>query len=104
MSSTCIDIAVRRVGEALSFDSGRVGKGLPFLTERKGLPIAADVRRACEALAFGIDRHGEPLSFRCGIVCSVSSDFYLRVEPEVIWLLPDSADVVVYSNVTWTIE
>lgn len=82
MSNTCIDIAVGRVGETLSFKSARCGDGMSFTAER----------------------HGTPLSFKCGLVCSVGSEFYLRVEPEVIWLLPDSADVVVYSNVTWTVE
>lgn len=82
MSNSCIDIAVRRVGGILSFESTRLGEGMTFRAERQG----------------------GPMSFRCGLVCSVGTDYYLRVEPEVIWLLPDSADVVVYSNVTWTVE
>lgn len=104
MSSTCIDIAVKRIGGILSFEPERLGKDLSFLVERKNAPMAANVKRICEAIALGVGRQGEPLSFRCGIVCSVKSDFYLRVDPDVIWLLPDSADVAVYSNVTWTIE
>ena len=41
---------------------------------------------------------------RCGIICTVSEiGAYLRVVPEEIWLLPDSAEVIVYSNVDWVI-
>lgn len=104
MSDTCIDIAVRRVGDTLSFDLERSGKGLSFRIERKGLPIAADVRRSCGMPFVAVSRAGNPMLFKCGIVCSVRSEFYLHVKPEVIWLLPDNADVAVYSNVTWTIE
>lgn len=104
MSNTCIDIAVKRIGDALSFESSRLGEGVSFDVDRLGGPIGFLTRRSGDVLAFGTQRKGEPLSFRCGIVCSVGSDFYLRVEPEAIWLLPDSAEVAVYSNVTWYIE
>ena len=41
---------------------------------------------------------------RCGIICTVSEiGAYLRVVPDEIWLLPDSAEVIVYSNVDWVI-
>ena len=41
---------------------------------------------------------------RCGIICKVSEvAAYLRVVPDEIWLLPDSAEVIVYSNVDWVI-
>ena len=104
MSSTCIDIVVRRIGDALAFGTERLGDGVSFDTERLGGPMSLLVGRHGDALSFETKRNGEPLSFRCGIVCSVGSDFYLRVEPEAIWLLPDSAEVAVYSNVTWYVE
>lgn len=67
-----------------------------FSAERRGTVILATMERI-----------GKPVEFRCGLVCSVSDDFYLNVEPEYIWLLPEndfSEDVVIYSNVRWTIE
>lgn len=104
MSNTCIDIAVRRIGDILSFESERLGEVVSFRTERDGKGIDFTAHRASEMLDLGVRRNGEPMSFRCGLVCSVGSDFYLRVEPDAIWLLPDSAEVAVFSNVTWYIE
>lgn len=41
-----------------------------------------------------------------GIICTPNTEVYLFVEPEVIWLTPDtmSADFVVRSNTRWRIE
>ena len=83
--SSCIDIEIRRVGPEFEFSA-----------ERKG-----------NSFSFGTKRVGQEFDFKCGLVCSVGSEFYLRVPQEYIWLLPEndfSEDVVVYSNVTWTIE
>lgn len=48
-----------------------------------------------------------PIAIRCGLVCTVNDDSYLRIPTDNIWLIPDngfSQDVVVYSNVSWVIE
>jgi hypothetical protein len=41
-----------------------------------------------------------------GIICTPNTEVYLFVEPEVIWLTPDtmSADFMVRSNTKWIIE
>lgn len=82
--SSCIEIGVSRVGGGVEVSSARVGCSPSLSAERKG----------------------DVLSFRCGLVCTVASAYYLDVKPEVIWVLPESfsTDVVVYSNVTWHIE
>jgi len=82
MTTSCIDIRASRVGDGITVSASRVSDGI----------------------SVSASRIGEPMKFRCGLVCSVNDGAYLRVEPDVIWLLPDSADVVVYSNVTWRIE
>ena len=44
---------------------------------------------------------------QCGVVCSINTDFYLRVSHENIWLIPEngfSQDVIIYSNVDWYVE
>lgn len=83
--NTCIDISISRIGSPLSLSANRIGN----------------------ELSMTVERIGSPLSFRCGLVCSTSSDFYINVPTESIWLVPDndfSQDVVVYANVSWTIE
>ena len=41
-----------------------------------------------------------------GFICTPNTDVYLFVEPEVIWLSPEtlSADFAVRSNTNWRIE
>lgn len=83
--NTCINIEVKRIGDPISVSAERHGEGLSFSAKRIG----------------------EPLKFRCGLVCTIPQTRYLKVEPQTVWLLPEnafSADVVVYSNVTWRIE
>lgn len=105
--NSCIDISVGRIGDILNIGSERLGERMSIRTERNGKAMDIKAERVCEMLSFGSERHGEPMSFRCGLVCTVGSDFYLRVPQESIWLLPEndfSQDVVVYANVSWTIE
>lgn len=52
-------------------------------------------------------RVGLAPTFLFSQICKTSSKFYLKVEPELIWLTEDnnfSQDVEVRSNVEWTIE
>lgn len=115
--SCCLNISVKRIGEIMSFATEKRGKNLSFSIEgsspmafdvkRRDDEFEADVKRVGNVVSFDTLRRGKQLSFNCGLVCSLSDAFYLNVEPEVIWLIPDndfSQDVVVYSNVTWTIE
>lgn len=107
MQNTCIDIGVKRVGDALSFGLDRLGEDFGFAVERKDDVFAFNAVRDGEMLAFSMKRKGKPVEFRCGLVCSVNTAAYLKVEPETIWLMPSndfSQDVVVYANVTWRIE
>ena len=55
-------------------------------------------------LLLGGRRERPSIQIRSGIICNTETAAYLRVEPEVIWLLPDSAEVAVFSNVNWYIE
>ena len=69
--------------------------------------IDISVSRVGEGMRLNTSRTGHPIEIRCGLVCSIASDFYLKVPQESIWLLPDndfSQDVVVYANVSWTIK
>lgn len=107
MENTCIYILVKRIGDALSFACVRLSDALQLSINRRSKHIAIETTRSGEAITIITERIGEELSFRCGLVCSVSSAFYLDIPQESIWLLPEngfSQDVVVYANVKWTIE
>lgn len=105
--NSCVDINARRVGSIISPTLKRRGDVMSVQTERKGNGMSFLTKVMDMMVTFDGERVGEPLSFRCGLVCSTGSDFYLQVPQESIWLLPEndfSQDVVVYSNVTWVIE
>ena len=105
--NSCIDIAVRRIGDILSASSKRQGEGMSLRTERKGEMMSYQIERMSEMAFPVVERIGEAMSFRCGLVCTVGAAAYLNVEPETLWLIPDnnfSTEVVVYANVRWRIE
>jgi hypothetical protein len=69
---------------------------MSFVTGKVGEEVRIEAKRT-----------GAQMRFSAGLVCSLSMGLHLRVEPEYIWLLPEndfSEDVVVYANVSWTIE
>jgi hypothetical protein len=104
---SCIEVSLRRQGQPMAIDAMLYGSQMDFRASQKGMPVSLATERRWDELAASMDRMGKPVEFRCGLVCSVSEMFYLRVEPEYIWLLPEndfSEDVVVYANVSWTIE
>ena len=44
---------------------------------------------------------------RCGVVCSLANNPYVRIPTEYIWLTPENnyyGDVVVYSNIEWIVK
>lgn len=104
MSASCINLGISRIGKPILVDATRIGGSILIDATRIGGPISVDATRIGGPILIETERIGKPINIRCGLVCSVSEAAYLRVEPNAIWLLPDSAEVVVYSNVTWYIE
>ena len=53
-----------------------------------------------------IHRVGGSLTGSIHLICTISKDFYLRVEPDYVWLTPDmlSGEFDIYSNVNWKID
>ena len=104
---SCIEITLRREGTPMSFEAVLHGEGMSFDTEQVGNAMGFSAERRGKDFTATLTRKGSPLEFRCGLVCTLGDAFYLNVKPELIWLLPEndfSQDVVVYSNVIWTIE
>lgn len=73
---------------------------------RVGNTLNANIGLADEHLVATIGRIGGNLKANVGIICTPNTNVYLFVEPEVIWLTPDttSADFMVRSNTKWIIE
>lgn len=49
----------------------------------------------------------EKVNVSCSIVCSINTDSFLRVNPDVLWLTPDmlaSSEFNIVSNVNWVIN
>lgn len=104
---SCLDISLRRQGTPMSFEAVLHGNNMEFSASQVGRPMGFSAERIGTAILATMERIGKPVEFRCGLVCSTSEAFFLNVEPEYIWLLPEndfSEDVVVYANVSWTIE
>lgn len=68
--------------------------------------LSVNIRDEGQHLNVGVKMVNPPLSVSCSLVCDVNSEFYLYVEPDVIWLTPDmvSEEFDIRSNVRWVIE
>jgi hypothetical protein len=103
----CISISASRVGSPMSFGAAAVPSDLNPSAGRYGHPMSFVTGKVGEEVRIEAKRTGAQMLFSAGLVCSLSMGLHLRVEPEYIWLLPEndfSEDVVVYANVSWTIE
>lgn len=70
---------------------------------------AADVsvNRIDSPAVLTANRPTKALEVTCRLIGFSGDAYYLRVSPEIIWLIPEngfSEDVYVVSNVKWTIE
>ena len=103
----CLVIDVTRIGRPLECDCGRVGEVPALSVSRIGDAPSLSVSRAGSPLMASASRVGMPPKVECSLVCTTDDTYYLRVTPELIWLIPEngfSEDVTVISNVRWTIE
>lgn len=49
----------------------------------------------------------EPIVVTCSVVCNVKKDFYLDVDPEIVWLSNENDEFgvfTIHSNVIWEIS
>jgi hypothetical protein len=104
MEGQCLHIASRRSDDRLLISSERADGILRIVSAIVGQDMHATSDRVDMPLVLAGSRKDQQLSIRSSVVCEVSTGNYLYVMPEVIWLLPDSADVEVRSNVDWRIE
>lgn len=104
MDGQCLHIRSHRSDDALHVSSTRVDSALSISSTLVDQDICIVSLRVDESLVLKGARADQPLKIRSSVVCEVATGYYLHVIPEVIWLLPDSADVEVRSNVTWEIE
>lgn len=103
----CISISASRVGSPMTFGAQTLPSDLNPSAGRYGRPMSFMTGKVGEEVRIEAKRTGAQMLFSAGLVCSLSMGLHLRVEPEYIWLLPEndfSEDVVVYANVSWTIE
>lgn len=67
--------------------------------------LSGKVTRVGESLKGSLTKLGESLCGSVSLICTISSDFYLEVTPDVIWLDPNTLEswFEVRSNVEWQI-
>jgi hypothetical protein len=71
-----------------------------------GEGLSATISTAEEPLRATISRVGAGLSARIGIVCTINTDIYLRVNPNTLWFFKENEilDVNVISNINWIVK
>ena len=103
---SCIEVTISRASQSFTATASRDGSPAGFSVSAVTRPLTAFAERLDE-MHYYPSRVDGPITFRCGLVCSLEAVHYLRVEPQYIWLLPEndfSEDVAVYSDVSWTVD
>lgn len=103
----CIVASVERIGEGISLSTSRVGDGVLLAVEHIAAELNLSVNKLGEGVALAVGRIGKSINLSVGIVCSMTEASYLKVSPDVVWLVSDngfSADFVVVSNKDWIVE
>lgn len=102
----CLSARISRVSNTLNANIGLANERLVATISRLSGGLKANIGIVDESLIATIGRIGGNLKANVGIICTPNTDVYLFVEPEVIWLTPDtmSADFMVRSNTKWIIE
>lgn len=104
---TCLHIHSSRVDDVLKLKSSDKFQALSLNSRRSDEPLQVCSSRSDERLIVETHRTDEALVIRSSQVCVIGVRSYLRVEPRVIWLLPENdfrMAVTVESNTNWTIE
>lgn len=103
---SCIVISNSRYIGPIEPHSARCEPAISPTSYRYAEPISISSEREASVVLTG-RRQGGPIVIRSGLACTIPEARYLKVSPDVIWLLPEndfSKDVVVYANVEWRIE
>ena len=106
MANTCMHIESKRIDDGVQIITERLEIKFSLITERidESLNVVSSVKS--DTLKGLSCRKDVPLSICSQVVCS-SEGYYLKIEPEVIWLTPKNnfnEDVLVKANTNWTIE
>lgn len=104
---SCMDAYAHRVGDALDVDIERISMPVVSSVKNVAEPILSAVSKVSEMMAADAGRVDNGIEVSCSLICVVSSEFYLRIAPQVVWLTEDNrwtSTFEVESNVKWIIE
>lgn len=107
MDGICLHATATLVSSRLNVSASLYCAPLQVKTERLGYIVLTVIKRSnslkCNIFDELIDKH---LKLTCGIVCTISDAYYLRVSPsEVQWITPEIGVIYqVISNTDWVIE
>lgn len=99
----CLLIIANRVGDSMPISCTRKDVGLGINASRDGIGIHASFQREGPGLSLKSKRLGQGLSICCSPVCDLGVSLYLKVTPEILWLVDDEGLFLVSSNVNWEV-
>lgn len=100
----------------LTANISRVDSGIDCAVSLQETALIANVQRVTKGLSCAIDslntplistvgRIGKGLQVNIGLICTPNTAVYLRVNPTVLWLTPESSEeFYIESNTNWQID
>lgn len=99
----CIHIIAHRVGNAANISCRRRNSGIGISALRNGYSLHVYSMRAGNGLYLNSSRHGHSMSIHCSPVCKIGVSLYLKVTPEILWMVDGEGIFDVKSNTEWKV-
>lgn len=102
----CLSVSVYRLGGGMNVSAFKPNAGLSVKSNRIDGKINVSASIVNDRLNVSAKPIGKRIIVTCSLVCSVSKDSYLNVNPDYVWLTPDmlaSGEFEIISNVNWNI-
>lgn len=102
----CLSVSAYRLGGGMNVSAFKPNADLSVEANRIDGKINVSASIVNDRLDVSAKPIGKRMIVTCSLVCSVSKDSYLNVNPDYVWLTPDmisSGEFDITSNVSWNI-
>lgn len=102
----CLQVEIHPIGQSIDALCNRIGESINVSCLAIGNHIDVTCKRIGDNINVKCSPIGKVLNVVCAPICAVNKVFYLRVDPDYVWLTPDmlSGEFDIYSNVSWRID
>lgn len=104
---SCLSVSAYKTNESIEVEAFKVSSDIDIFAKKTSSSPNVMVDIIDNRPIVSCKPLGKRIIVTCSLVCTVSNDAYLDVNPDYVWLTPDmlaSAEFDIISNVDWVIN